>query len=374
MKDLLEHADKHNVAILGMPLGGNNRAEWETFKAAAESHPHMLFVVSAGNNGRDIDSQPLYPAVFDLPNIIVVTSADDFARPAERTNWGGESVDFMLPAEQQALTDFSGEPAFGSGSSYAVSRMTALAANLKLQNRNWQAEQIVDHIRQLAIPVDTGEVAVGYIPDPLRFSGNHPLVWDNEPLTHKLLKLDAAVHQAELTLSLDILKLDPGWDEERVSSMLEQAFTILQTCGIARGTVAVYDVEAVDYLKDLTTGTAHTLLTTRLGSGENVAVVLARDTFMQDPYEAEAFGLGNTRTRPWLRYSVWLTESVQHESIALAHELFHVLANDGRHVQDTGNLLQQRTQAGNTRLTEQQCEAARTFGVSSGLLLEPAKP
>ena len=38
----------------------------------------ILFVVSAGNDGENIDSNPVYPAALALTNIIVVTSGDEF--------------------------------------------------------------------------------------------------------------------------------------------------------------------------------------------------------------------------------------------------------------------------------------------------------
>ena len=85
----------------------------------------MLFVVSAGNDGVDIDRSPVYPAALDLDNLLVATSADDFLRPAARVNWGPESVDYLLPAEQVPVLDLDGAETLASGSSYAVPRTAA---------------------------------------------------------------------------------------------------------------------------------------------------------------------------------------------------------------------------------------------------------
>ena len=54
----------------------------------ARQHDNMLFVVSAGNNGRDIDSQPVYPASLNLDNLLTVTSSDEDGYPADGSNWG----------------------------------------------------------------------------------------------------------------------------------------------------------------------------------------------------------------------------------------------------------------------------------------------
>jgi hypothetical protein len=90
----------------------------------------MLFVISAGNNGRDIDETPVYPAVLPLDNFLVVTSSDDRGRLAPGSNWGRESVDIMVPAEDLRIVDFNGAPGRASGSSFAVPRVAALAARL----------------------------------------------------------------------------------------------------------------------------------------------------------------------------------------------------------------------------------------------------
>ena len=94
------------------------------------------------------------------------------------------------------------------------------------------------------------------------------------------------------------------------------------------------------------------------------------DTRMQAQYSGEAFGLANTRTRPWLVNSVWLMRDVDDPGVALAHELYHVLANDGAHVEGVANLMQGRTSPDSTALTEAQCRLAQTTGLDNRLLLK----
>ena len=98
-------------------------------------------------------------------------------------------------------------------------------------------------------------------------------------------------------------------------------------------------------------------------------ILLARDTRMLEAYDGEAFGLGNTRMRPWLTHSVWLMLDVDDPGVALAHELYHVLANSGEHVEGVANLMQGRTRPDSTDLTADQCRAARDTGLANGLLL-----
>ncbi|MFQ5764173.1 MAG: S8 family serine peptidase, partial [Rhodospirillales bacterium] len=72
--DLVKHADAQGAVVVIMAMGSNKREDWTAFADAAAERPHMLFVISAGNDGRDIDERPVYPAALGLGNFLVVTS------------------------------------------------------------------------------------------------------------------------------------------------------------------------------------------------------------------------------------------------------------------------------------------------------------
>jgi hypothetical protein len=132
------------------------------------------------------------------------------------------------------------------------------------------------------------------------------------------------------------------------------------------GEISGHAISGDDYLRDLSTGTARTLLDA-VGTAK-LTVVFARDTRMQAQYLGEAFGLGNTRMRPWLANSVWLMLDVEDAGIALGHELYHVIANSGAHVEGAANLMQARTRPESLVLTAEQCRIARINGVDNQLL------
>lgn len=169
MAEAVETAAAAGARIVAMPLGSRAEADWAAFAAAAGAHPEMLFVVSAGNDGRDIDIAPVYPAALTLDNIIVVTSSDDFGRLAEGSNWGVESVDLMVPGEGLEVTDYRGARGTASGSSYAVPRVAALAARLLAAHPEWTTEELKQALFARAVPplVRGGSpVAAGWIPNP----------------------------------------------------------------------------------------------------------------------------------------------------------------------------------------------------------------
>jgi len=168
MANLVDHAIAHGVKILAMPLGSRKATDWEAFASALKDQD-ILAIVSAGNDGRDIDENPVYPAALNLDNILTVTSADAFGRLAQGSNWGGASVDLMLPAENMDVTDFRGASGTASGSSYAVPRLAALAARLLAREPDLTALDLKNRILERAVPSPFEEkrlVSAGWIPDP----------------------------------------------------------------------------------------------------------------------------------------------------------------------------------------------------------------
>ena len=169
MGALVARAIRAGARVLAMPLGSRKPEDWRAFERALRGRD-ILAVVSAGNNGRDIDGDPVYPAALTLENIVTVTSADAFGRLASGSNWGAQSVDVMLPAENLEIVDFRGASGRASGSSYAVPRLAALAARILARNPELTAAELKARILACTTPSPYGRqgvVAAGWIPDPL---------------------------------------------------------------------------------------------------------------------------------------------------------------------------------------------------------------
>jgi len=168
MGKVVEHAAKAGASILAIPLGSRRSADWTTFADAMRAHPEILAIVSAGNDGKNIDQHPIWPAALDLDNMITVTSSDGLGRLAPQSNWGPKSVDIMLPAENVDVIDFRGAQGKASGSSFAVPRLAALASRLLNADPSLNADGLRAAIfsRAIASPYEERVVAVGWIPDP----------------------------------------------------------------------------------------------------------------------------------------------------------------------------------------------------------------
>jgi subtilisin family serine protease len=164
MAALIEDAPARGVRLMSLSLGSTSREEWLPFQKAAEEHSEMLFVVGAGNHGRNIDDHPVHPAAFTLANMIVVTSATADGRLTYGVNWGPSSVDLLVTGEDVLALDFDGQRRAVSGSSYATARVTALAACLLAGHPDWSITQLKAAIFHEAQATEPGVVAQGFIP------------------------------------------------------------------------------------------------------------------------------------------------------------------------------------------------------------------
>ena len=163
---LIKHASALGIRIITMSMGSVEQSDWQCFYEEAAKHQQILFTVSAGNDGMDISKAPVYPASFDLENMLVVTSSDLFGRLGIVSNYSKTEVDVMVPAEQVEVIDHRGVRVMAGGSSFAAPRLAALAARYLRANPTADTQQIIRFIRSRGIVSAEGVTRFGWIPDP----------------------------------------------------------------------------------------------------------------------------------------------------------------------------------------------------------------
>jgi subtilisin family serine protease len=86
-------ADVVNMSFGGTTLGGSgfSAAHRDAMAAAADT----LFVPAAGNGSTNLDTSPVYPCSYDLPNVVCVTATDN--RDEQVYNYGPATVDLAAP-------------------------------------------------------------------------------------------------------------------------------------------------------------------------------------------------------------------------------------------------------------------------------------
>ena len=195
----------------------------------------------------------------------------------------------------------------------------------------------------------------------IKVAERHSLAADS--IYPRVPALNTTTHQLKLTL---VYFTDGGWPRDTLVGATREVATILEQCGVRLSNVELVRVEAPRRYQYLDTPVSRELAgSLRLAKP---TVYFVTDTRQQPAFDAEAIGRGNSRTRPELADSVWVTRATQHVSLALAHELVHVLTNSGKHVNLPGNLMRAETLPEQSRLTSAQCARLRVVGEENGLL------
>jgi hypothetical protein len=174
-----------------------------------------------------------------------------------------------------------------------------------------------------------------------------------------------AAQTLKLTLTLATLE-GAGWAPADIGSALRQSAQILAQCGVALAKAELVRIGAPRRFHDFHTPASREL--TRELPLAKPAIYFVAGTRQRPAFEAEAIGRGNSRSRPELADTVWVTRSARDLGIVLAHELAHVLMDSGEHVEEPGNLMREDTAPGNVQLTEAQCARLRDTGLANGLL------
>ncbi|MBQ6847255.1 MAG: S8 family serine peptidase [Oscillospiraceae bacterium] len=121
----IQYAEANGAEICNLSLGtaNNDRALYEVMK-----NSNMLFVVASGNDGRNTDASPSYPASYDLPNIISVANLNYDGNLHYSSNYGKKTVDIAAPGSYILSTTSNGDYSYMSGTSMSAPMVLAAAA------------------------------------------------------------------------------------------------------------------------------------------------------------------------------------------------------------------------------------------------------
>ncbi len=174
----IRYAEANGAQICNLSFGTVHYSE-ELYRTMKESG--MLFVVAAGNgdqtgNGIDIGSSPVYPASFDLENIIAVANLQFDGQLDPASNYSAVHVDLAAPGSYILSTVSGGGVNYMSGTSMAAPMVTGAAAMMASYDPSLGAMDLKSRILSSVRRLETleGKVATGGMLDvtaAMAFSG-----------------------------------------------------------------------------------------------------------------------------------------------------------------------------------------------------------
>lgn len=191
-----------------------------------------------------------------------------------------------------------------------------------------------------------------------------------ERFTLEAEQIAGAAAPSENRLALTLVYFNAGaWSLDTALDATRSAARLLKQCGVATTRLEIVHVDAPQKYQFLDTPVSRELA----GSLQLAKPTLyfVTDTRQKPAFDAEAIGRANSSTRPEMADTVWITRATPDVAIALAHELVHVLTDDGTHVDLPGNLMREATVPTNTHLSNAQCAQLRAVGIENGLLRVP---
>ncbi len=186
-------------------------------------------------------------------------------------------------------------------------------------------------------------------------------------LEQRAIELDSASSPLGLSLRLTLAYLDASdWTPGSITAAANESARILGQCGVELKTIELLRVAAPSRFHDFLTPVSRQLAAAL--QLRKPTVYFIAGTRQRPAFDAEAIGRGNSRTRPELRDTVWITRATRDLGIAMTHELVHVLMDSGEHSEEPDNLMRDETASGNSRLSVTQCARLREVGTANGLL------
>ncbi len=159
----IRYAVDNGAKVLSNSYGGGGNSQTDYDAILYAHNKGAIFVAAAGNDAADNDAIPMYPAGYDVPNVISVAATDSSDDLAGFSNFGATSVDLAAPGVGILSTVPDGATELKNGTSMAcphVAGAMALLLGVQPDLAPAEAKQIlmnsIDPVVGLAGKVVTG--------------------------------------------------------------------------------------------------------------------------------------------------------------------------------------------------------------------------
>lgn len=214
--EAIDYAKQMGIKIVNCSFGGtNSNPALKDAMTAAD----MLFVCAAGNNGMNTASNPIYPACYDLPNIVSVAAMDNTGSIAVFSNYGA-NIHMAAPGVSILSTVPDNGFEYMNGTSMAAPQASGVAALVQSHMSNLTAVELAERLRNSTKELDKlqGKVAKSGMLDAklaltvLADNGDNTQIDSSKSNTQLIVKLKDASKSEELRTAiiekLELIRLD----------------------------------------------------------------------------------------------------------------------------------------------------------------------
>jgi thermitase len=131
--EAIVYAVDQGARVINASYGSTTPTDVERDAIAYAAKHDALIVAAAGNDHKNDDKKPVYPAAYPDANIITVAATDDHDHLADFSNYGKKTVDLAAPGDHIGSTYKGGDYVYMSGTSMAAPLVSAAAAMLRKQ-------------------------------------------------------------------------------------------------------------------------------------------------------------------------------------------------------------------------------------------------
>ena len=142
------YAIENGARVLNNSWGGSNYSVALHEAIVYSYQKGAIFVAASGNNGSDNDTEPIYPASYDVPHVMSVAATTVEDQLATFSNFGSNSVDVGSPGVFIWSTVPDNSYGYSSGTSMAAPFVSGLAALMLVEVPEMQGYQVKSIIFQ----------------------------------------------------------------------------------------------------------------------------------------------------------------------------------------------------------------------------------